>query len=70
LSTIKTCRKCGETKQINLFYKTIGMSDGYRNICCECEKIRMRKYWLDVAKGRRKAIKQSERECIPIRSKK
>ena len=46
------------------------MSDGYRNICCECEKIRMRKYWLDVAKGRRKAIKQSERECIPIRSKK
>jgi len=32
----KVCRKCGEEKPINKFYKHKEMTDGYVNICKEC----------------------------------
>ena len=33
---MKTCFKCGCSKELNLFHKHKGMKDGYLNKCSEC----------------------------------
>ena len=33
---VKTCKKCGITKDINCFTKSKNIKDGYENSCKEC----------------------------------
>ena len=33
---MKTCNKCGQTKEFSEFYKDKGKSDGYRTYCKQC----------------------------------
>jgi len=35
---IKTCTKCGETKELSLFYKDKNLRDGHMNLCKDCQK--------------------------------
>jgi len=35
---MKTCVKCGETKELSLFYKRKDSPDGFRNDCKDCRK--------------------------------
>ena len=41
---MKTCKKCGQEKPLNFFYKHKAMLDGYLNICIECVKERVRRH--------------------------
>jgi len=36
--TEKTCNKCGETKELSLFYKDKNLRDGHMNLCKDCQK--------------------------------
>lgn len=36
--TQKTCKKCGETKGLSLFYKDKNLRDGHMNLCKDCQK--------------------------------
>jgi len=40
---IKTCKNCGEHKQLNLFYTHNKMKDGHLNICIKCVRERISK---------------------------
>lgn len=42
---IKTCKYCGETKDISLFDKDKGMSDGYKLKCKKCRAEYRREFW-------------------------
>lgn len=39
---MKTCRKCGATKEVDDFYRHPNMADGRVNICKECNKAGIR----------------------------
>lgn len=43
----KICIRCGEEKPITEYYQHKGMADGHLNVCKECVKARIRKYWAD-----------------------
>jgi hypothetical protein len=58
---IKTCRKCKENKEIEMFYVHNRMADGRLNICIDCtkkriaereEKLRLNPEWLEKEKAR------------------
>lgn len=42
ITTSKTCRKCGLTKEITEFYVHKMMADGYLNFCRDCVKARVK----------------------------
>lgn len=42
-ATEKTCKKCGETKPLSQFYRSVLTKDGYRNECAACSRIVVRK---------------------------
>lgn len=39
---MKTCKRCGESKDITEFYKHSRMADGYLSFCRSCTKARIR----------------------------
>jgi len=41
---MKTCKKCGETKDLSQFYKHKEMRDGHLNICISCKKLYAEEY--------------------------
>jgi hypothetical protein len=43
----KICHKCGDEKQITLFYKNTMCNDGYRNVCKDCCKLKQNQYRLE-----------------------
>ena len=65
MSRSKTCRICGETKQLDDFYKMAGMRDGHRNECKACNLAqKRRRYEADPDKhiAHVQAWRQSNRE--------
>ena len=40
-STVKTCKKCGETKDLSEFYRKNSSVDGRENSCIDCRKEQM-----------------------------
>ena len=43
---MKTCTKCGETKEFNAFSKRKEAKDGYRGICKSCRNVQAREWEL------------------------
>ena len=43
---MKTCTKCGETKELDQFYKEAGNRDGLRKECKVCSSAKHRRYLL------------------------
>lgn len=54
----KTCKRCGEDKQIYLFYKNRQSKDGCHNYCKAC-KADIHKKYLEDETVRQKVIKTS-----------
>lgn len=54
----KTCKRCGEDKQIQLFYRNRQSKDGYHNYCKAC-KAAIHKEYLANEDVRRKVIQTS-----------
>ncbi len=48
---IKTCKKCNLEKSLSEFY-FINSSGKHRNSCIECEKLRLKKYYLENSEKR------------------
>jgi hypothetical protein len=44
---VKRCKKCGEVKPIDEFYRATGMADGHRSECKACHQ-RQRKQWYQA----------------------
>lgn len=44
---MKKCRRCNVEKSLDNFYRHKEMKDGHLNVCKECTKKRVRKYWAD-----------------------
>jgi len=42
---MKRCKKCGEVKPIDEFYRAAGMKDGHRSECKTCHKSRQRQWY-------------------------
>jgi hypothetical protein len=55
---MKRCKKCGESKPLNEFYKAVGMADGYRSECKACHRAAHRRWY---AANREKAIARVKR---------
>jgi hypothetical protein len=43
---MKTCTKCGETKEFNAFTKRKEAKDGYRGVCKSCRNVQTREWEL------------------------
>ena len=54
----KTCKKCGQMKPIDRFYKAAGTKDGHRGECIDCAKV-IRRTWYDANKD--KAVEAARR---------
>ena len=64
---MKTCKKCGESKALDDFYKSPGMRDGHRNECKRCNLDEKRqRYVADpaAAKARVKRWQQQNPERL------
>lgn len=59
---IKTCRKCGEHKQLNLFYTHKQMKDGHLNICIDCVRERISKREKMLSQNTEWHEKEKERQ--------
>ena len=54
----KKCFKCGEVKQIELFYKHPGMKDGHVNKCIDCNKKDIREKYNENKKDEKYVEKE------------
>jgi hypothetical protein len=43
---VKRCKKCGEVKSIDDFYRAAGMKDGHRSECKTCHQAKQRQWYL------------------------
>ena len=43
----KTCKKCGEVKELTLFYKDKNLKDGHMNLCKECHTEHQKKRYQE-----------------------
>jgi len=50
---VKICFRCGDEKDISLFYRHVGMADGHLNKCIECTKSDERKRRQDNLESHR-----------------
>ena len=55
---MKTCTKCGETKEFNAFYKNKTKKDGYNSYCKQCSNT----YHKEYVKENKKAIEEYKKE--------
>ena len=47
IKVTKTCKKCGEAKELDLFAKGAKYADGRRNTCKKCHSNYMTQYYKD-----------------------
>ena len=62
---MKRCKKCGQVKPIDEFYRANGTRDGHRGSCRTCEQAQRREWYLahrDEAIARAKAWQQENSE--------
>lgn len=52
--TFKKCTKCNEVKSLNLFHKHTGCSDGHKNTCKVCTKLKYDSKDRDVLRKRKR----------------
>lgn len=57
----KTCKKCGELKDLSGFYKDKGFKDGYKSKCKECYKIHVKV--CEICSKEFKSEKKHQRFC-------
>jgi len=57
---VKKCKKCGEEKDIQSFYKHAGMTDGHLSFCKSCVKERVFRYGKTEA-GKKTARKRNQK---------
>lgn len=50
IALMKICKRCGEDKDLNLFYAAKANSDGYSSICKSCDNARKLVYQRDKSK--------------------
>jgi ribosomal protein S27AE len=69
----KTCKKCGETKDLSQFYKHRAMADGHLNICISCKVLDAKEYRMkniekvkeyDRTRGRTEERKEKRNEYL------
>ena len=51
MEILKTCKECGETKPLSMFYKHPRMLDGHLNICIDCKKRHARDRYKIMSKS-------------------
>lgn len=51
MEILKTCKECGETKPLSMFYKHPRMLDGHLNICIDCKKKHTRDRYKIMSKS-------------------
>lgn len=59
---MKKCKKCGETKPLEEFYKCTTNKDGHKGYCKVCQSAISRDWWADNA-DKRKAKRTAATQC-------
>lgn len=58
---MKKCFKCIETKNLDRFYKHLGMKDGHLNKCIDCTKLDSKDHYIKSGKEYQKLIRANWR---------
>ena len=70
---MKKCTKCGEEKELNLFYKCFAAKDGYKTLCKQCCDNKKKEYQIknpNLAKELAKKYYYKNREYMLSKNKK
>jgi hypothetical protein len=68
---VKTCKKCGETKELTEFFKDASLKDGHSGACKKCRNAYKREWYKNNAeKSRASRIKFYEKNKDDINAKK
>ena len=69
---MKTCKKCGETKELQDFLKDANLKDGHSGACKECHRAYQRAWYKnnqDKCVASRKKYYEKNKETIRVRDK-
>lgn len=59
---MKRCKKCGEVKPFEQFYKAKGMSDGYRSECKACHSAQQKRWYAANREASIASVKRWQQE--------
>lgn len=57
---MKTCKTCGQEKELDLYYNNKKAKDGKQASCIACERVRLAKYQTE-----KKALKDALNSIVP-----